>query len=218
MRINNIGANTTFGRVIKLNAPPQKVEFSADDRNFGVLYELENVLNSRGSGVYTRNESNKIREFFKNILGDYSGKNGIMIEKAFGDTVIISGDDAKKVKELEEQYGLSYSHISRKTKRHGKNGNKDSVKAKNARVLIAKEIEQRSENGLLGKPNSQIDFFFKTAKSGKKANFVDCSKFGKFEYTSMHYIGSGRKMDDVPKLRAHTVFRSISYEENNLNL
>ena len=213
MRINNIAANTAFGRVIKLNAPKEKVEFSADDRDFGVLHELENVLNSRNSRVYTKSQSEKIREFFKNILGDYNGENGIRIEKAYGDTVIISGEDAKKLKELEEKHGVSYKRVSA-FKARGKN----AEISWGACVSMGREIEKRKEDGMLGMPDSAINFSFKNIKDGKKAGRTDYSRFGKISYTSMHFISSERKMDDIPKLGTHTVFRSISYEENSLKI
>lgn len=218
MRINNIGINTAFGRVIRLNAPPQKVEFSADDRDFGVLHELENVLNSRGSVAYTKNQANRIREFFKNILTDYNGENGIRIEKAFGDTVIISGEDAKKVKEMEEKYGISYRNISNRQKSRGKGRNEKAVKPKDARVLIAREIQKRNENETLGKPKSEINLLFKTPSKGKSKGRVDFSKFGIIEYSSEHCINNERKMEDSVKMGVHTVYRSISYEADKLEI
>jgi len=217
LRINNIDANTAFGRVIRLNPPPSRVEFSSDDRYFGVLHDLENVLNSRGSAVYTRGESNRIREFFKNILGDYNGRNGIMIQKAYGDTVIISGDDFQKINELEKEHGVSYSNISSAKGRKKNKDNRDS-KSKEARILIAKEIEKRNENGKYGKPDSKINSYFKIVSKSTKGAPAAYVKFGKFDYSSMHILDRETKFEDTAGTRAHTALRSISYEENELKI
>lgn len=217
LRINNIAANTAFGRVVKLVAPKEKVEFSANDRDYGVLYELGNVLNGRNSRVYTDNQANKIREFFKNILGDYNGENGIRIEKAFGDTFIISGKDAEKLKALEEEHKISYRNVSGDRK-NGKSNSKKAEADRSARFLMGKKIAKNKEDGTHGRPESTIELSLRTIRDGKNAGRKDVSKFGKFKYSSMQVIDKERKMDDSHKLGSHTVFRSVSYEEETLKL
>lgn len=218
MRINSVNGATAFGRVVRLKAPPEKIDFSAVDREFGVLYELENVLNSKEIGSYTEDEADKIREFFKKILGDYNGENGVMIEKAFGETVIISGEDAETVKELEKKHKVSYRNSSWRHKAKGKVKSKEFAKVKRACLPIAKEIEKRSESGFEDKPNSEISFSYRTYPSGKNADIKDFSKFGQIEYASMQYIDRVRKTNDSAKFGMLTVLRSISYEKDELKL
>lgn len=222
MRINNIGGNTAFGRVIKLNAPKERVEFSETDRKFGSLYELQKVLNSEKTDIYTRGEANKIREFFKNILGDYDGKRGVMITKAYGDTVILSGEDVKKVAELEKKHGIIYDVSSEKADgtRKSRKAREKQTRAENnqkARVAIAKEIQKRNENGENNKPETGINLAFKTNQRNG-INRIDTAKFGGFEYASMHLINVPKKHKDHPKAGQLTVFRSVSYEEDKLNI
>ena len=208
LRVNNTGVNTSFGRIIRLNPPEGYGDFSINNRVFGNLYELENVLNSRNSSVYTKNEANKIRDFFKKILGDYNGKNGIMIKKAFGDTVVISGEDVKKVRELELQNNISYSNLD-----SGIGKKKRRKEKKKGFIEIAEKIRQANENGAFGKPDSIIN---KKKKKMSKTGSFDSSKFKKFEYEYMHQKTNSVKYDDEPGAKVHGALRSIVYEADTL--
>lgn len=221
LKINNINTNTAFGRVIKFNAPKERVEFSEDDRRFGSLRDLQKVLNSEKTDIYTKNEADRIKGFFKNILGDYNGQNGIIIAKAHGDTVIISGEDAKTVKALEKKYDTAYNS-STSNNRVGRNSCKNKKKEaraediKKACIEIASEITKRNENGENCKPETEINLSYKTVKrNGIKR--IDTSKFGWFEYSSFYYVGTPKKYDDH-KMGRHNVLRSVTYEQDKLEL
>ena len=106
----------SFGRIIPITSdttqkknPKRRVDNST--------YEIAKILNSEKSTIYSRNESANIRSFFRNILGDYNGQNGILMKKSSaGDTFLISGKDAEKLKETTEidEYIEKYFHNRQK--------------------------------------------------------------------------------------------------------
>ena len=93
----------SFGRIIpitSISAPSKNIQRKKVDNP---TYEIAKVLNSEKSTVYSRAEAKSIREFFQNILGDYNGKNGVLIKRTqAGDTVLISGKDAEHLKGKEK--------------------------------------------------------------------------------------------------------------------
>lgn len=97
----------SFGRVIpitSLSAPSKDIKTKRVDNS---TYEIAKVLNSEKSTVYSKAEAKSIREFFQEILGDYNGKDGILIKRTnSGNTVLLSGEDARKMqgKEIVDGY------------------------------------------------------------------------------------------------------------------
>lgn len=89
--------NVSFGRIIPVKSvsnPNSEYQRSRVDNS---TFEVVKVLNSEKSSKYSREESSKIRSFFQAVLGDYNGKNGILMKRTEdGDLVLLSGKDAKE--------------------------------------------------------------------------------------------------------------------------
>ena len=93
----------SFGRIIPIvsvTAPDCSVKKKRVDNS---TYDVAKVLNSEKTSAYSRAESASIRNYFQSILGDYNGKNGILMKRTNrGDVVLISGKDAQTIKEMEK--------------------------------------------------------------------------------------------------------------------
>lgn len=93
----------SFGRIIPIvsvTAPDCSVKKKRVDNS---TYDVAKVLNSEKTSTYSRAESASIRNYFQSILGDYNGKNGILMKRTNrGDVVLISGKDAQTIKEMEK--------------------------------------------------------------------------------------------------------------------
>ena len=93
----------SFGRIIPIvsvTAPDCSVKKKRVDNS---TYDVAKVLNSEKTSAYSRAESSSIRNYFQSILGDYNGKNGILMKRTNrGDVVLISGKDAQTIKEMEK--------------------------------------------------------------------------------------------------------------------
>ena len=93
----------SFGRVIPVksvtNPSPENTRKRVDNSTF----EVARVLNSEKSTTYSKEEAQIIRCFFKEILGDYNGKDGILIKRTeAGDLFMLSGKDAEHLQNKEK--------------------------------------------------------------------------------------------------------------------
>ncbi len=93
----------SFGRIIRINSttsPDCSVKKKRVDNS---TYDVAKVLNSEKTSTYSKSESVSIRNFFKKVLGDYNGQNGILMKRTQkGDVVLISGKDAQTIKGIEK--------------------------------------------------------------------------------------------------------------------
>ncbi len=98
MKINQI---PSFGRIIKIYSDSQISNKNKKVDNS--TFEICKILNSEPTNKYSKKQAQSIREFFKSVLGDYNGHNGILIRKTnLCDTYLFSGKDALKVKNIEK--------------------------------------------------------------------------------------------------------------------
>lgn len=89
--------NVNFGRIIPVKSISNPNGEYQRQRVDNTTFEVVKVLNSEKSSKYSKEESGKIRSFFQNVLGDYNGKNGIIMKRTEdGDLVLLSGKDAKE--------------------------------------------------------------------------------------------------------------------------
>ena len=96
----------SFGRIIPVKSATNPNNENKRKRVDNSTFEVAKVLNSENSSVYSKKEADSIRNFFKTILGDYNGKNGILIRRTeAGDLFMISGEDAKKLEKKERVDG-----------------------------------------------------------------------------------------------------------------
>lgn len=93
----------SFGRIIPINSITAPDYNSKKKRVDNSTYDVAKVLNSEKTSTYSKTEATSIRSFFQSILGDYNGKNGIIMKRTSrGDDVLISGKDAQTIKELDK--------------------------------------------------------------------------------------------------------------------
>lgn len=154
MQINKINNTQNFGRTIKIYANPKQSPSKLNSS----LNEVSNVLNSKPSKLYGDKQSEKIRAFFKSILGDYNGKDGILFRKSEdGDIVLLSGNDA--------------SYINRIEKRKKYIGDDSSTR------LVFKKIRERLEIAENGKKESTLELY--------SNNITNPLKYNRFTYGEM---------------------------------
>lgn len=96
----------SFGRIIPIKSVTNPSSENQRKRVDNSTFEVARVLNSEKSTNYSKEEATSIRLFFRDILGDYNGKNGILIRRnEDGDLFLISGEDAKKLEKREKIKG-----------------------------------------------------------------------------------------------------------------
>lgn len=157
MRVNNINSNPSFGRAIKISGFNMKSAARCDIEKMKLLDGLQDVLNGKKSEAYSDNLAEKFRNFFKRILRDYNGKDGIVISPAGKEMALFSGDEAKKVKLYNAQAtftkkwadGLSMVDYTKK----------DEI-TQNAHKTAYEKAFALIENGEENKPVSILKFTF----------------------------------------------------------
>ena len=113
----------SFGRIIPVKSVTNPRAENRRKRVDNSTFEVGKVLNSKNTSTYSREEAKKIRNFFKEILGDYNGKNGVLIKRTEdGDLFIISGKDAEHLKNKEKIEG----YVGLKAEDGRKTSKKDS--------------------------------------------------------------------------------------------
>lgn len=121
----------SFGRIIPINSITAPDYSSKKKRVDNSTYDVAKVLNSERTRTYSRAEAASIRAFFQSILGDYNGKNGILMKRTQrGDDVLISGEDTLTIKEIEK----------------GKIKNPEKTQAKIEELIYAKLENGNGEN------------------------------------------------------------------------
>lgn len=96
----------SFGRVIPVISMTNPSSENTRKRVDNSTFEVAKVLNSEKTNAYSKEEAQSIRNFFKDILGDYNGKDGILIKRTeAGDLYMLSGNDAEHIKGKEKVEG-----------------------------------------------------------------------------------------------------------------
>ena len=96
----------SFGRVIPVKSVTNPSRENTKKRVDNSTFEVARVLNSEKSTTYSKEEAQSIRNFFKEVLCDYNGRDGILIRRTnAGDIFMISGKDAKHLQDKEKIEG-----------------------------------------------------------------------------------------------------------------
>lgn len=96
----------SFGRVIPVKSVTNPSAENTRKRVDNSTFEIAKVLNSNNTPNYSKEEAQKIRNFFTEVLGDYNGKDGVLIRRTeAGDLFLISGKDAKHLQNKEKIEG-----------------------------------------------------------------------------------------------------------------
>lgn len=147
MKINNIPANTAFGRVVKVNSisNPARKRVPVDSSTF----EISKVLNGQGSDKYALNDRKRIRKLFERTLGDYHSGDKVLMRKIGKDAYIASGEDALQYRDYIKRQGKKAEKLSQKQR--------DNFIAKSY-INADRRLLENVENGLNGKPESVFEF------------------------------------------------------------
>ena len=155
MKVNSVNSNLGFKRAIPVTT---SVYYPNSGRALDEsTIEVAKVLNSKKSSAYSQDTATKMKVFFKSVLGDYNGTNGIEFRKLPEKNMIVmlSGKDLNAIKRLEEQQRPIKKQIN-KSKTLSRNNKKKVIEELHTQV--DKEILRRLENGADGKTKSHIDF------------------------------------------------------------
>lgn len=104
MRISPIN-NISFKKVIRLNSSTCPI-YADGQKSFKLdssTREVLNALNRRKTKAYTNDEAKEIRNFFQNNISDYKPKSKVIIKNIYNRLYMITGNDIKTLKELEEK-------------------------------------------------------------------------------------------------------------------
>lgn len=141
----------SFGRIIPLKSVTNTNQINQRKRVDNSTFEVAKVLNSEKSLVYSENEAQKIRNFFKEILSDYNGRDGILIKKTGeGELFLISGKDAKHLQNKEKIEG--YIDL---VAEDGKRKNKKDSQV----VLSSSQIVGKSDKSVQQRTKIKLDGF-----------------------------------------------------------
>lgn len=199
MQIHNINNTTSFGRIIELSNKNKNMNSAGKKRFSQITAELNKVLNNQDSQFYTKEQRIQIKTFFEEILGDYNGKNKILTRELQDKTVIISGQDAKRVLELEA--------ISHKGKKEAKHREQTYSNA-------GSYIREKLENGKNGKPESSIELIYRKTSQKPK---TDCVIYSSLAHSNVKRIDGFRT--DIPVYAyACNALQTCSYEQKMLKI
>ena len=191
----NTSNNAVFGRTIKVKP--------CFDKNYKYMKEISKILNGNKSQNYNEKQHEEIKNFFIDTLGDYNGKNNISLRKTTnGDVFLFSGNEAKKLREIEQIENLD-------TKK-----NKAAKYTQNIPLKSIEKVEnfiyKQSENGNNYKPQS----IFRIKSGNKGLEQIE------YESYSQNYVpDKGSKYITVDNKKIYTnMLARISYEKKELNL
>ncbi len=190
MKINNINTNLSFGRVIQIKSDSQNQ--TSTDKTDKSTYEICKILNSERTHKYSNQQAQSIRDFFKSILDDYNGQNGILMRKNdSGDIVLISGKEAKKISRIEKKFS-------------------EPQKSSLVNLIIRTSLPNKK----YGKTYSNLEF-----KTGHKSK-SDFSIFNQIIYSTAD-LTYGHKSDgfihEAAPEESNTIYK-IEYEEKVLGI
>lgn len=229
MKINSINNTTSFKRVIKIdsvtNPKYPQTRRKIDNSTFAVC----KALNSEKTSTYSRKEAEDLRNFFTDILGDYNGENGIIMRRIDdGDVVLLSGEDAQRIKTLEEKKSNERAAIL--SNRKLSNNKKQKYIQKNQQH-IDNMIRKYLEDGTQGKPEAHLAF---ESSQLKKQDILPEQALGyepikaKIDYISYSYLTrsynsatDGYVDKSIPAIKIPTCkarFVNANYEEKTLTL
>lgn len=182
MRIGNINQSTNFGRIIKIHTSAPYLTKKEEEQ---ATKELVNVLNSKKSNVYSSHDAIvDIKPYFKTILGDYNGKDGILTQKYYDNDYLISGEEAKQISKIREAVDA------------------DLVSSKKAQKRIDEIFRENVEDGAedecgIVKPSSVIKIEY--TKPDLKADIIRYASIKEIdnEYVSDYHVGYVKPIPNV---------------------
>lgn len=208
MRIGNINGgfrqNVNFTRVIPLNFT--KTPNASTIRGIDpALAEISDILNSCEPFFYSKEESSKIREFFRQKIDDYNGKNGVLITKAGNKIYLVTGEDVEEVYAAKKRAQKKISGIKSTAESNKKKDNKIS-EVKNA---LFSEIEQKAENGNGRKPDSGFTLNRKDIQN---------LRFDSISYYYKYYSSYPEKYVHIPSGRTLNLESTAIYDTGKLEI
>lgn len=213
MRVNNINSNLNFKRVIPIDYIPNKQAKNINGVDEAFM-EIQDILNSTEPFFYSKAESEKIRQFFKEKIEDYNGKNGVIFTKANGRTFLITGDDTKYIKSIKNE--LSKKNIVAKSLEE-----KEQVVMENRRKL-AIALSKKAEDGSNGKPDTLLSFVSnartEARDTDKTLSKQEVSRFDAIKYQYTYSSNRPQKFKDTIDKKAVTSFRTEIFDKGVLEI
>ena len=220
MKIQSVNNNINFGRVIEIKSATNP-EFSTDRMKLdNSTYKIHDILNSNNVTGYSKEEQNSIRKFFKDVLEDYNGHNGILIRR-FGKNriALISGSDFDYFNKMEKRYKNDINHLYIW----------DDAKIKKRKSEFYKEFDSaimhRLEDGKSKKSESLIQFDSSQCHEKNTQQFSLKAKINRFKYTlfnQIYQLGEDGHSDEkgltTKKNTDMNAYAVINYYENELKL
>ena len=224
MKVQSVNSIINFGRVIEIKSATNP-ELSKDRMKLdNFTYKINDILNSSDVSGYSREERKSIRRFFKDILEDYNGYNGILIRR-FGKNriALISGDDFNYFNRLEKNYKNDIRYLY--------NGNDAKIKKRKSEFYkeFDSAIIHRLENGKSKKAESLIQFDSSQIQEKKDNQQTNQSalkaKIDRFKYTlfsQLYQYGADGHTDDkgliTSKDNDKNAYAVVKYYKKELNL
>ncbi len=137
MKINSVNSlKLSFGSVIRVDSITNS-EHGYSNKVDKYTYEVSKVLNGKKSNIYSKKESKGIRNFFKTLINDYNGKNGVFMTRSLGDVYLCTGVDAKEIKSFYKKGKEKIKDINKNKKNSNQNITSDifSVKLEYNKLL-----------------------------------------------------------------------------------
>ncbi len=224
MRVQSVNSAINFGRVIEIKSVTNP-ELSADRMKLdNFTYKINDILNSSDVTGYSRGERKAIRRFFKDVLEDYNGYNGILIRR-FGKNriALISGKDFEYFNKMEKNYKNDIYNLY----------STDEAKIKKRKSEFYKEFDRaimhRLENGKSKKAEAIIQFDSSQLQEKKDNQQTKQSavkaKIDRFKYTvfsQIYQYGDNGHTDDygviTKKDNDKNAYAVVKYYEKELNL
>lgn len=177
MRINNISNNVNFGQVTLVKTSKNKKNSEAIN---DAVIEVTSVLNNQKSHIYSKEESDRIREFFRGTIQDYTGYNVVLTRTVGDDTYLVTGSEAKDVMEYERAKRRERKEI-RKTER---DSSKRSLLIEETYNDVDNMIKDKARQSSLNKAGYYVSLSSVNIENGIHPKENDEIKFDKFDFRS----------------------------------
>lgn len=208
MNINPI--NISFGRVVKIKNSNRNSNSYLQKNN---TEDIIRILKNQSVKDYSKEETKRIKDFFKRTLGDYNGSNEIIYRQTEdGHGVIVSGKEATSVLLMEMKQRKGYQKYSRSSEYTEEE--KQIFYNKSAED-IDRFLSQRIENGRSKRPLSCY-YLSSSTKYGKidKINYTNAETIYSAEIDG--HVLNNEELKNCPYYRLQE--SGVRYNSESLNI
>lgn len=204
--------NVSFARTIEIKSKSNSNFQNAYRKPDTATQEIQNVLNGNSSTVYSYEESKRIRQFFRSVLQDYNGANGIIIHKTGnGNVAMLSGQDLRTYKKLNSQATKQVRKSSARFKESGSN---------QIQSQLDTFVNNKIENGKSNRPETTVYLETTGSNNSSKKVKYDSILYTNFVKEYSHrcdgFIDKKFPLQSHPSKTANCL--NVSYEQKELVL